>query len=497
MTDVATAANKTLQSDGSATRLLAGSHPPSIKRIWAVVLLVFALAFLGIQLLGGPPPQVNLLVRMMTEQEDWLRTNVLTPFAQENDFEISIRRYNSVQDVERALGEDPSISLVKVELAMLRPLVDAELLMPIDTYLKDHDRQDELDHLLASFRPLAIEMAMVPDDVTLHLYGIPRKLETSVLLYRESKVADAVARWPEHLPELEEQLISKTGHGLPNGYALEADPSKWDLYDVFVAGWYWRRSEPRMMNRSFDYIHTFFSLYEQLSGLSNEPTPKLAATPAMIDLFEWEALFRELGLYREQMFVRGEPITGRVVQDAMAKGDIYLTRMHSLGIKLVFDAATPEVKSDLRAALAPLGVSLQLDSEGAPARIGSRRSAVTGWFWAIPKRAPHPEQAYRLARHLSSNEVAAREMEAFFIQPALKDMKPVHGPFADLILPVADVQLKIAADNRVPAVPTKKDVDQMSSQLIGAWWKIVAERRYLDDGRIDRRTLTRALESAL
>src|SRR5687767_2852404 len=111
----------------------------------------------------------------------------------------------------------------------------------------------------------------------------------------------------------------------------------------------------------------------------------------MIDLFEWEALYRELGIYREKMFVRDEVINGRVVQDAMAAGEIYLTRMHALGVELLYESASDEVKSDLRVALLPLGVSIQLDSEGMPARIGSRRSHLTGWFWAIPKNAPHPE----------------------------------------------------------------------------------------------------------
>src|SRR5688572_26491727 len=152
---------------------------------------------------------------------------------------------------------------------------------------------------------------------------------------------------------LEELMLELVGHGLPRGYQLESNSSEWDSYDVLVAGYYWSRTPertrtaPRLMNCSYAYVGTFNHLYDQFSSLTAEPKSALEVNESMIDLFEWEALMRELGLYQEKMYLEEEVITGRVVQDAMASGEIYLTRMHSLGIKLLFDDAGEEVKKDL------------------------------------------------------------------------------------------------------------------------------------------------------
>jgi serine/threonine protein kinase/ABC-type glycerol-3-phosphate transport system substrate-binding protein len=502
--DVPTAAQKTVPIE-PPTKLLRPRPFNAFALGWRPAILLFAalLAAFTTYYVVKPRPRLGVMLRMMTAQEDWIRNEVLTPYGEAAGWDVAISRYRSVQDVEAALRADPSISLVKVEQTMLRPLAQADLIVPLDVYLKDRGRAAELKEMVAAFEPEALALGMVPDHVELRLYGLPRKLETSVMIYRRSKVKEAAEKWTADRERLEDQLARLVGHGLPRGYRLEENPSEWDLYDVLVAGYYWARApertrtEPRLMNRSYAYVGTFNHLYDELSSLTTEPKPELELSESMIDLFEWEALMRELGLYQEKMFVEEEVVTGRVVQDAMARGDIYLTRMHSLGIKLLFDDATEEVKSDLGVALLPLGVSLQLDSEGAPARIGSRRAAVSSWFWAIPKSAPHPEEGYQLARHLTSKAIAERETEAFLIQPARRDVRTPSSPLAVDLFPVLEVQMKIGGGHRLPAPPTREDADRMIDRLVRAWWRIIGERTFLEQGRIDRRRIARELEEIL
>jgi tRNA A-37 threonylcarbamoyl transferase component Bud32 len=498
-TEIPTTADRPTSAE-PATKLLAPA-PPSIRTIWLPVMMVLCglLAAVIAYQVAKPPKQLRVLMRMMTVQEDWIKKEAFAPFAAEESFEIPISRYRSVQDVEDELRADPSISLVKVNHAMLRPLVEADLLLPLDTFLKDRGRGAELDQLRAAFDPQAVDMATVADHVALRWYGIPRKVENSVLVYRRSRVLEAAARWGEYREDLEGRLMALLGHGLPHGYVLEPDPAEWDRWDVFVAAYFWARAdgEGRTMNRSYDYIGTYNHLYDELSSLSSESVPALAVTKPMIDLFEWESLSRELGLYREQMFAKEEVVTGRVLEDAMAAGDIYLTKMHSLGIKLIWDAAAESVKNDLRFAILPIGVSAQLDGEGRPARTGSRRATVGGWFWAIPKRAPLPEEGYRLALHLTGRGVAEREVAAFLIQSGRIDVRAPDGPLAAMALPVLAAQMELDAGHRLPIPPTRKQLDANIGGLVGAWKKIVVERNYLEEQRIDRKKLARELKSAL
>ncbi len=501
--EVPTAAHATVSSGEPATKLLAPA-PPSLSRLVKLgLLLLVALIAGGVTYhVLAPLPRLHVMLRMMTEQEDWIRKEALIPFGEAHGFEVPISRYRSVQDVEDDLRADPTVSLVKVEESMLRPLVESDLIVPIDVYLKDRGRDAELEALLASFQPLALDLAMVPDHVALRLYGLPRKLETSILLYRKSRVAEVVAHWTALRGPLEEALVGLTGHGLPRDYRLEDDPAEWDSYDLLVAGYYWSRTgengqaAPRLLNRSYLYIGTFNTLYDRLSALSVDSRVTLAPTESMIDLFEWEALFRELELYRDRMFDKDEVITGRAVEDAMAAGDIYLTRMHSLGIDLLYEAAPEEIRRDLSVSVLPLGVSLDLNSEGTPARIGSRRGTVGAWFWALPKRAPYPEEGYQLGRHLTSRDLAERESNVFLIQPARNDVPPPSGPLAAIVLPVLEAQMKLDGGHRYPAPASRAESDRMVNALVGAWWRIVAGRRFLSHHRIDRRRIGRELEAA-
>jgi hypothetical protein len=132
-----------------------------------------------------------------------------------------------------------------------------------------------------------------------------------------------------------------------------------------------------------------------------------------------------------------------------------------------------------------------------PARVGSRRGAIAGWVWAVPKRAPNPELGYQLARHLTSKAVAEREAAAFLIQTGRTDVPPPNIPLAQVIMPPLEAQMKLDGGHRLPTVTSRKELDDMVGKLVGAWWSIVVERRFLDQQRVDRGKIARELEAAL
>jgi len=71
------------------------------------------------------------------------------------------------------------------------------------------------------------------------LYYIPRKLETRIMVYRISKVEQALREYADCAAPLDSAIRSFAGRGLPSGYILEKDPNKWDYYDVLMAGFVW------------------------------------------------------------------------------------------------------------------------------------------------------------------------------------------------------------------------------------------------------------------
>ena len=56
------------------------------------------------------------------------------------------------------------------------------------------------------------------------------------MIYKQSKVNDAILNWSKYYDKINEALRKENGYGLPAQYQLEIEADKWDFYDLFVIG---------------------------------------------------------------------------------------------------------------------------------------------------------------------------------------------------------------------------------------------------------------------
>ncbi|MBI4815774.1 MAG: extracellular solute-binding protein [Deltaproteobacteria bacterium] len=485
----------------SSTPTVRTHAPRKGRRLRVIGAAIVALTIAMIATFSGKRTLVVLL-RMRPAQEAWFRSETLVRFEKTHGHRVRVESYRSEADVVTELEKRPGIDVVKVEGVMLRPLAERGLLLPIDRMLVDSGRVEELASLERTFEPVAASLARVPDVVGKPLYGAPRKVETQLLAFRKSRVAEVQAQLDAFLPELDADLTRLTGARLPKGYALEEDPNAWDLFDLLVLGYVWSKSPdqgvraPRIMFRSYSYLGTMVRLLDALAGSSIEGPPTLVANTAMLDVFEWEALFRELGLYHPRMLSADAIVTGREIDEAMARNEVFLTETHTLDLRLL--GGSDEIpgyvseRSDVGFALLPRRVSVAVDNTGVPLRVGTRRAHISGWVWAIPKSAPRPEESWELISELVSKNESTLETQTFWIQPARRDVA--------LPSELRDVVSRQMRENEglvLPSFPSAASYESFRDKLVGSWWEIVAERRYLDDGRISRSRIKRLLEERL
>ncbi|MBI2372804.1 MAG: hypothetical protein HYV07_02275 [Deltaproteobacteria bacterium] len=434
---------------------------------------------------------LEVLLRMRPAQEAWFRAETLARFERETRRQVSVRDYRDETDVVAELSGSAAVDVVKVESVMLRPLVELGLLTVLDRPSSGQRSVALSETLARDMDPVALALGTVPDLVGKRTFGAPRKLETHLLLFRRSRVQEAAELAEGMLPELQAELERLAGARLPAGYALEPDPSSWDVFDVLVAGFVWSRSSergtkaPRVMLRSYPYVGTVVRLLDAVAGSTVDGAPELAASTSMIDVLEWEALFRELGIYHPRMTDRDAIVSGREIVEAFGRGEVFLTETHTLDARLLWTSEG----SDVGVSVLPRRVSLALDNTGTPLRVGTRRAHVRGWVWAIPKNAPEPDASRALISHLVSANESTEETRAFWIQPARRDVvMPTE------ISDVVAAQMRENGGLSLPSFASVESYERFRDKLVGAWWEIIAERNYLAGGMISRTKIKRILE---
>lgn len=492
----------------------AGRRPP--WTLWLAVLAVVAAMAAGLWILWPRQPggaadsgTIRVLMRSLPPIEQWYRRNVFDPFEQSHGVRIQTVRYNTIDEIP-ALLADPGneLDLVKVHLALSRVLVEQERILPVETVLNRAGRGEELARLAEAFVPLAFDLSRIRTAIQNPVCYLPRKLETNFIAYRPSRVREAVDNWASTRDALEGELERLTGHGLPEGYQLESDPARWDSYDLLVVHHHWAhtpgpdgRTQPRVARRTYPYWGSYLEFMDELAGMDVAGRLELDASAPCVDLFSWLALYRELGLYHPQVWSGEMNVTGSVIYDLLARGEIYWVKLHSLAaLELVgskesgFPSRLGE-PDELAFTRIPRRVSLQLDPRGRPARAGSRRTVVTGWFWGIPAGASHPVRSYELAAWMTSREIHAREVGTFVIQPIRKDVRLDTSPLGQKLAPLIEAQMQANHNRIVPRAASAGELQAKMTRAGRAWEEIVLKRSYLRNGRISRGRIRARLEA--
>jgi hypothetical protein len=133
-----------------------------------------------------------VLISQLDMQQGWIDEELIRKRAQGLGFEARTVFYDDASDLESMLKLDRDADLRRVGLALvdageMRRLAEKNRLRPIGDLAESGDVETELrEHL-----PLARDGARVTslgDDV----YGLPRSVDTPLMVYRRSKVQEAV-----------------------------------------------------------------------------------------------------------------------------------------------------------------------------------------------------------------------------------------------------------------------------------------------------------------
>jgi len=461
----------------------------SLKRYCLAVFAVVGILLTGCD--RSAPREISVLIRMMPTQERFFREQIIPEFEKQNKCKINIVTFNSEWDIERILKlenskKDPSIALVKTPFEMTRQLVKGGLIN--DLYSVMDSNKVLMD--MAEYHQLASGLSFFEGKP----YYIPRKLETRIMFYRKSKVAEAVAKFPSHKDRINNELKEMNGYGLPADYVLEAEPSKWDYYDVYVAGSIWANEEyngvkmGRVAHRGARYGGTALDLVDKALQLGASTSDVLKLTEdKMVDMYVWERNMIKKGIYNSGMWQ--DPWKGANIYNAIKDGKVFLTFIQQIDAFLIhgwkddpsMPTYLPDV-DDMGLTTIPMAVSFSLDEAGKPSYSGTKSISTGGWWWGIPKTAPDAKLAYDLARFITNKENQAKECSRFGMIPVRKDILNNLPEVFDQgwVGEIFKMSVEQVQTNGLTTVPLVSGYSDVCQNLIDAWYTLCIEYKDTD-----------------
>ncbi len=369
------------------------------------------------------PARIKVAMEMRPGQEALYKARILKPFEKKHKCIVEIAPAPDPAGLPAMLSPGDSVDLVASPLPMTRALVGRGLIAPLDAIVTPKDLGDLRKEYFLT------ELGAVGG----RTYFLPRYLETPVIVYLKSKVAEAVQYWDIRRDEINRALARYNGRGLPRGYALEKDPSEWDWYDLFVAGWYWSAKEVQGQKRGrlalgpLDSPGAPQSLMDacSLSGAGADGLLGMGDA-GVADMFQWQAVLAREGILNPAL-LRGR-WTETQVREGFRSGDLYLSAATQSEAFQIHGTGTAELPGclpdpeDMGVALMPAGNSLSLAPDGDPLREGRRSVGTRSFWWGVTRHARNPPLAFELAHYLSNTENLVQESSAFGMIPARKDL---------------------------------------------------------------------------
>jgi hypothetical protein len=379
-------------------------------------------AIMGCMIIGcSPLKKLTILVDMEPDQRQYLKNTLLYGYEKKTAIKVNVFDYKNADSLEEYLKKySGRVNLVEVPLEKSDVLARKGFFKPLDSFLTSEELRFFNDNfLLGSF-------GMVSNRPTL----IPRSFETPVLVFSKSKVADALKAWSENKEIVAQNLKTYNGLGLPAGYKLEDDPSRWDMYDIAVIGLLWTKGAnggSRIAHVSRKNAELFSFIEGGVYRCGGDSLAVMGCRgDALYDFLHWESVLSRCGVYNQKMWDKG---WGRdELMGAYVNGDIYcmiLTlgdcfRLHGTGH--AERRSMLQNPDDLGLALLPQGCSVELDNNGNVIRRGSRGVATKSTWWAIPYNASSALMSYRLAKYLSDTLQHVAEVSRFGKIPVRKEV---------------------------------------------------------------------------
>ncbi len=374
----------------------------------------------------NPGPRRYVVMQLDEIQGAWFQANILDVFNKETSSNLELLRVPEEEQLQ-AITRDAAQSGKDV---VLTALPETQLAHAIDTKLvRPFSSVTSSDRIATDFEEVGAAV-LAPAKAKGTQYFLPRMSVVDVAAYRVSKVRDAISHWSALRPQINAAIAKVNGKGLPAGYELGLTPAKWTSYDLFVMAYYWSHrsygGEParaRVAHRTGDEIDgqrdIVSALYRQGATDATATKPN---TQAAVDLFQWEALYRDEGAYVPEMF-EADPFDDEAVLAGLESGDLYFAPIDTMeafnihgGSHAAAVAAVAD-PSDLEFTSMPRGASLALDAKGHPQRQRPSFSFLEDWVWALPAAANDAKVGYQLVRFLWRPDIHARECEALGMLP--------------------------------------------------------------------------------
>jgi ABC-type glycerol-3-phosphate transport system substrate-binding protein len=439
--------------------------------------------------------EFTVLIRMMPAQQRFFEQEIVAKFNKEHNCKITVAPFTNQLDIEKFLKLDagkrqPEIGLVKTPFEVTRVLVYKGYMQPLTAVVDSVQVMQDL----AEYHQLATALGYVNGLP----YYIPRKLETRVLFYRKSMVADAVSKFDKYKKQIGEELKKQNKYGLPKDYVLESDPAQWDLYDLFVVGYIWSKEEyngvkmPRLAHRGAKYEGTALDLVDRALQLGATHQDILSLGDKTVQAFLWENVFVRNGLYNPGMWQ--DPWRGSDLYNGIKDGKVFCANLQQIDCFNVHGWADdpgmpsylPDVK-DMGLCVMPKAVSFDLNAEGRPAVDGTRMISTGGWWWGIPKTSPNAKLAYEFARYVTNHDNQAKECSKFGMIPVRKDiLLNLPNVFDEgWVGDIFKTSVEQVNDNQLTTVPLVKGYPLVAQNLVDAWYKLCVGYNEKKDGKMD------------
>lgn len=446
-----------------------------------------ALLFLSLSLLAigcGPKskvPEISVLIKMMPAQEKFFREEVIKGFEKANQCKVKVVTFTDMWDIEATLklekgSRTPTIALVKAPFEMTRVLVGKGYMMPLAEVVDSL----KLEQDIAEYHPLALGLGYADS----RLYYLPRKLETRVLFYLKSKVADAVKNFPSMKAEINTALKKENGYGLPAGYTLEEDPNQWDYYDLLVVGMVWANTPyfgvkmPRVAFRGAKYEGTALGLIDQAIQLGATPKDILQLnSEPVIRMLQWHSQFVKNQVFNPAMWQ--DPMRGANIWEGVSSGKVFMATVQQIdcfflhgwknSVEMPGYMKDPD---DMGLAVMPAGNSFALDEKGQPVYAGERKITTGGWWWGIPRTSPDAKLAYELARYITSHDIQAQECARFGSMPVRKDiLNNLEAVFSEgWVGQIFEKSIEQIQINDITTIPLTPFYSDMGRNYIDLWY---------------------------
>lgn len=423
----------------------------------------------------APTAKVKVVMHLRPDQLEPYRTRILEPFEKKFNCVVDLRTYDDPAQLPQLLTTGDTVDLVDPPLSMTRSLVGRGLIAPLDEVVTPK----ELAELRKEF--FLMDMGSVQG----RTYFLPRYLETPVLIYLKSQVAEAVQYWDFRKDEINRVLARHNGKGLPRNYVLERDPSQWDYFDLFVVGYYWSAKEVQGQKRGRMALgplgspSTPQSLMDKAfqSGAAQDALLRMN-DDAVVDMFQWQSVMIKEGILNPSLVRTRWDEAG--IRQGFQGGELFLTEATQMEAFLIHGNATPEMPGflanpeDMGVALMPKGVSMQLDARGAALREGRRSVGTRGYWWGVTKQSRNRGLAYKLAHYLSNTGNQILESSSFGMIPVRQDLLGelglmFGGGWTSEVFQTASRQL---VENRFTVVPLIEEFTDLGANYLAAYGEI-------------------------